>query len=738
MYAPSKKLKYTSFLSHGFSLVEMAVVLVVISLVVGVSANWGANILEKSRRYETAQKLKTIEEALYNYRQAYHRLPCPADASLVTSNANYGVEAANSGSCTGGTPAANSSSQQTVAGAFPFKAIGLSEDMIYDGWGRKFSYVVNSKFTHNEAFKYYGLSLQCGNLTVKDETGASRTENAIYAVVSAGADGHGAYTKAGTRFDGDVTDTDSQENCDCDADAGSTTFDAAFVLKDETANFDDLLVYKERWQMDDALFDPINPSGPLECKLSHRIDGDAANIAIGMGVSAGDVNGDGFEDLIIGAPRTDYTADGSAYVIFGAAGGVNIPANLSEINGTNGIKMNGNVGSGAPLTGYFNRTGDINGDGFDDMLIGAHNYGGTIGTVYVVYGKDSGWSNPMDLSALSAASTGFRLSDTSYSGTGLYMDIGDVNGDGYDDMVIGSPYATVSSTTQAGQVFVVFGKASGWSDTFDLNTVNGTTGFLVNGKVAWGQIGTSVAVGNVNGDDYDDIVIGTYDDKVFIIFGKASGWSSSFDTATLNGTTGTTLTNDDANTLVVKDVNGDGVGDVIIGSAFADISANNAGSVYTYFGKTSGWTSSFDLSTLDGTTGFRVDGQSASDFAGISSWSDDINNDGINDIIIGATSANNSATDSGSVYVIYGKESGWSSSFGLGTLNGVNGFRVDGETASDTFGSSLYVGDFNADGMKDIAAGAWGADYNSLTNSGSTYIIWGGNIYGASQTLEGN
>jgi hypothetical protein len=137
------------------------------------------------------------------------------------------------------------------------------------------------------------------------------------------------------------------------------------------------------------------------------------------------------------------------------------------------------------------------------------------------------------------------------------------------------------------------------------------------------------------------------------------------------------------------DVNGDGFADLIIGAPGAD--PYNSGTSYVMFGKASGFTAKIDLSSLNGSNGFRLDGVSAGDFSGQSvAGAGDVNGDGFADVIVGAATAG--ANYSGASYVVFGKATGFAASIDLSTLDGSNGFRLDGVAAYDQIGRSVATG----------------------------------------------
>ena len=237
--------------------------------------------------------------------------------------------------------------------------------------------------------------------------------------------------------------------------------------------------------------------------------------------SAGDVNGDGYDDLIIGAYRADPNGgnSGETYVVYGGASapGTGGMLDLSALDGTNGFVLNGIYAydwSGRSVSS----AGDVNGDGYDDLIIGAYRAdpnGNYSGETYVVYGGASapGTGGMLDLSALDGTN-GFVLNGIDggdYSGISV-SSAGDVNGDGYDDLIIGAIWGDPNGV-YSGETYVVYGGASapGINGVLDLSALDGSNGFILDGIDAFDRSGRSVSSpGDVNGDGYDDLIIGAY------------------------------------------------------------------------------------------------------------------------------------------------------------------------------------------------------------------------------------
>ena len=250
---------------YGFTLLEMSIVLVIISIVsIGLVEIFAASI-QKAQLKQTVAKMESIQKTLYEYRLAFNRLPCPADATIAINVVNFGIEAANPGSCTGGIPAANflqspgGTAQDAREGMVPTKTLGLPDDYAFDGWGRRFMYAVSKDITQNGAFAAIPASDSATRMTIMSAQGVSKSTQAVEVLVSFGQNGHGAYPRNGgtVRVNAGLSNTDEQNNCDCTIISNVITptgLDGVFVQKDLSNGFDDIVYFSVRG-------DYLRPSG---------------------------------------------------------------------------------------------------------------------------------------------------------------------------------------------------------------------------------------------------------------------------------------------------------------------------------------------------------------------------------------------------------------------------------------------------------------------------------------------
>jgi hypothetical protein len=435
-----------------------------------------------------------------------------------------------------------------------------------------------------------------------------------------------------------------------------------------------------------------------DAKLIGEDAGDYAGIST---AGAGDVNGDGWDDLLIGAHQEDAGATnaGAAYLVLGPVSGT---IDLSTAD----AKLVGeasNDDAGTAVAG----PGDVNGDGWDDLIIGAPQaFGSTaVGATYLVLGPVTG---TVPLSLADAVWVGETNSDDSgYTLSGA----GDANADGMADILIAAPFRS-SGGSYSGGAYLVLGPATG------ATYLSAAYAELV-GEAAGDYAGFSLSgCGDVNADGSTDILIGAHGSDpggaAYLLLGPTSGTVDlSAADAKMSGENA-----DDAAGYSVSgagDVNGDGNQDILIGARGNDSGVSDAGAAYLLLGPVTG---SISLAVADA----KFEGTNAGDNAGEAvSGVGDIDGDGMSDLAVGARYEDSGGASAGATYVILGPASG---TFDLSLADAV----LIGENADDRSGRALAAaGDVNADGKSDILLGA-SNEASGGVNAGAAYLVLGSGL----------
>lgn len=436
--------------------------------------------------------------------------------------------------------------------------------------------------------------------------------------------------------------------------------------------------------------------------------------------NAGDINNDGYEDFLISTfhnKQTGYDA-GAAYLILG--NGSNIWGYDKELEEAD-ARFLGKEAYDA--LGYcVSGNSDVNGDGYDDFLLGApggNEAGGPKpGHTFLFLGKPTvDWGyNCIARDQADASFVGKRMYD--HAGQALAM-VGDINRDGYGDFIIGAPLND-DGAEDGGKVYLFLGKPGTWPRDTNIDSTNAS--FICKSYRANAGYFVSAA-GDMNGDGLSDFLIGAphqdqYGGRVYLIFGrKTANWGVNFDLDSADVIFEGERTNDKAGwgLSCAGDVNRDGFSDILIGAYGNDNGGPQAGKVYLILGKPAGWSRVLNLSEADASWL----GEKSNDMAGWSvSGLVDLNYDSCDEILIGALYNDQGGSDAGKLYLIYGATSGWAKDVCLEEIPDYFLGQKEGNYA----GFCVAGNDANGDGLGDIWTSA-PLNTNLDYRSGKIYLF---------------
>ena len=455
----------------------------------------------------------------------------------------------------------------------------------------------------------------------------------------------------------------------------------------------------------------------------------------GRTVSAGDFNGDGSHDVIIGVPGEDVgslTDAGLVHAVFGGSGGWSNSTNIYQGNDSwPGVAESGDR-FGASLA-----VGDFDNDGFDDLVIGAPGEGvgsrNNAGLVMVTYGSSSGLSDPQNFYQNSPGLIGSSESGDSF---GAAVAAGDINGDGYDDLVVGAPGEGIGSRGSAGAIHVIYGSASGL--TTNGNEFYSQNSSTVRGAAEPGDLfGYAVDVGDVNGDGYAEVVVGVPGEAigrfmslsrnnaglVHVLYGSGSGVTG--DNGTIFFQNGKTWAGAPENgdwfgyAVEIADLDQDGTGDLIVGSPGEAVGPiRNAGLIQVRYNPAGvSWGTNPWVQSLHQNSPGVAENSEWGDKFGAFILAADVIGDDAPDLLVGIPNeSRNGKRNVGSV-ALFPSENG-KLSVDSDDLFHIDQPQFEGEAHAGTlFGTSFVTLD------EDIIIGAPGKTVSGYSNAGSIYYL---------------
>jgi hypothetical protein len=517
--------------------------------------------------------------------------------------------------------------------------------------------------------------------------------------------------------DTDDTSTELATDADCDGvftadDCDDTDYSLGAIVDDSDCN--------GVLDVDEATATSWDncPITQTQGDAQYQFIGENADDNAGYSIStAGDVDNDGLDDILVGAYGNDDGGSyaGKTYLILGSSLVNNNTINLADAD-YSFTGENASDESGISVS----TAGDVDNDGLDDILIGARwnsDAGDSAGKSYIFLGSSLGINPEINLAN---ADYSF-LGEASYDYAGIHVSTaGDVDNDGFSDILIGAS-GNDDGDVDAGKVYLVLGASLGNTSTISLSDAD----YSFIGEQSSDGVKKTYSAGDVDNDGLDDILIstngnddgGTDAGKSYIILGSSLGNTSTIDLANADysfiGENSYDYSGYDVSSA--GDIDNDGLDDILIGAFGNSQGGTASGKSYLILGSSLGSTSTINLSSAS----YSFIGEYAQDRSGTDvSSAGDVDNDGLADILIGSHANSEGGSYAGKAYLILGSSIGSTSVINLTNAD----YSFIGESADDNLREVASAGDVNGDGQSDILVGA-GRNDQGGSNAGKVGLF---------------